>query len=43
MDYRLFGRTGVRVSPLCLGALNFGGATVSHFRLIKTCYSCLFH
>jgi aryl-alcohol dehydrogenase-like predicted oxidoreductase len=27
MDYRLFGRTGVRVSPLCLGTLNFGGAT----------------
>jgi aryl-alcohol dehydrogenase-like predicted oxidoreductase len=27
MDYRLFGRTGVKVSPLCLGAMNFGGAT----------------
>jgi len=27
MDYRLLGRTGVRVSPLCLGALNFGDAT----------------
>lgn len=27
MEYRLFGRTGVRVSPLCLGAMNFGGAT----------------
>jgi aryl-alcohol dehydrogenase-like predicted oxidoreductase len=27
MDYRLLGRTGVRVSPLCLGAMNFGGAT----------------
>jgi aryl-alcohol dehydrogenase-like predicted oxidoreductase len=27
MNYRLFGRTGVRVSPLCLGAMNFGGAT----------------
>ena len=27
MDYRLFGRTGVRVSPLCLGAMNFGDAT----------------
>ena len=27
MDYRLFGRTGVRVSPLCLGAMNVGGAT----------------
>ena len=27
MNYRLFGRTGVRVSPLCLGAMNFGGVT----------------
>ncbi len=27
MDYRLFGRTGVYVSPICLGAMNFGGAT----------------
>ncbi|RPJ70788.1 MAG: aldo/keto reductase [Acidobacteria bacterium] len=27
MDYRLFGRTGVRVSPLCLGSMNFGGPT----------------
>jgi len=27
MDYRLLGRTGVRVSPLCLGTLNFGDAT----------------
>jgi len=27
MEYRLLGRTGVRVSPLCLGALNFGDAT----------------
>ncbi|HWQ11699.1 MAG TPA: aldo/keto reductase [Roseiflexaceae bacterium] len=27
MDYRLFGRTGVRVSPLCIGAMNFGDAT----------------
>ena len=27
MEHRLLGRTGVRVSPLCLGALNFGGAT----------------
>jgi 1-deoxyxylulose-5-phosphate synthase len=28
MDHRLLGRTGVRVSPLCLGTLNFGGGTV---------------
>ncbi len=27
MNYRLLGRTGVRVSPLCLGAMNFGGGT----------------
>lgn len=25
MDYRNLGRTGVRVSPLCLGTMNFGG------------------
>ncbi len=36
MDHRLFGRTGVRVSPLCLGAMNFGGATseVNSLRII---------
>jgi aryl-alcohol dehydrogenase-like predicted oxidoreductase len=27
MNYRLLGRTGVRVSPFCLGTLNFGGPT----------------
>ena len=27
MDYRLLGRTGVRVSPLALGTLNLGGGT----------------
>lgn len=27
MEYRLFGRTGVKVSPFCLGAMNFGGPT----------------
>ena len=27
MEHRLLGRTGVKVSPLCLGALNFGGPT----------------
>jgi aryl-alcohol dehydrogenase-like predicted oxidoreductase len=27
MEYRLFGRTGVKVSPLCLGTMNFGGVT----------------
>lgn len=28
MNWRQLGRTGVRVSPLCLGTLNFGGPTV---------------
>lgn len=27
MDYRLLGRTGVHVSSLCLGCMNFGGKT----------------
>ena len=27
MDYRVLGRTGVRVSPICLGSDNFGDAT----------------
>lgn len=27
MNYRLLGRTGIRVSPLCLGTLNFGVPT----------------
>jgi 1-deoxyxylulose-5-phosphate synthase len=27
MDYRSLGRTGVKVSPLCLGAMNFGAPT----------------
>lgn len=27
MEYRLLGRTGVRISPLCLGAWNFGDPT----------------
>lgn len=27
MEYRNLGRTGVKVSPLCLGCLNFGGST----------------
>ena len=38
MDYRLFGRTGVRVSPLCLGAMNLGGVTseTDSLRLLHT-------
>jgi len=27
MNYRTLGRTGVQVSPLCLGTMNFGGPT----------------
>jgi aryl-alcohol dehydrogenase-like predicted oxidoreductase len=27
MDYRTLGRTGVRISPLCLGTMNFGSRT----------------
>src|SRR4029453_7065472 len=27
MDYRFLGRTGLRVSPLCLGTMNFGPHT----------------
>ena len=27
MEYRNLGRTGVKVSPFCLGAMNFGGPT----------------
>src|SRR5436190_9637602 len=27
VEYRLLGRTGVRVSPLCLGTMMFGGQT----------------
>jgi aryl-alcohol dehydrogenase-like predicted oxidoreductase len=29
MNYRILGRTGVKVSPLCLGTMNFGGRTES--------------
>jgi aryl-alcohol dehydrogenase-like predicted oxidoreductase len=36
MDYRLLGRTGVRVSPLCLGTMMFGAQTseVDSIRII---------
>lgn len=36
MEYRLFGRTGVRVAPLVIGAMNFGDPTeeVEAFRIV---------
>jgi aryl-alcohol dehydrogenase-like predicted oxidoreductase len=27
MEYRTLGRSGLRISPLCLGSMMFGGAT----------------
>jgi aryl-alcohol dehydrogenase-like predicted oxidoreductase len=38
MNYRLLGRTGVRVSPLCLGTMNFGGPTpeAESIRMVHT-------
>jgi aryl-alcohol dehydrogenase (NADP+) len=27
MDYRLLGRSGLKVSPICLGTMMFGGRT----------------
>ena len=27
MDYRHLGRSGLKISPLCLGTMMFGGAT----------------
>jgi aryl-alcohol dehydrogenase-like predicted oxidoreductase len=40
MEYRLLGRSGVRVSPLCLGTMNFGGPTPEDeaIRLIHTAF-----
>ncbi|TFG72405.1 MAG: aldo/keto reductase [Anaerolineales bacterium] len=37
MEYRSLGRTGMMVSPLCLGAMNFGGPTdeVTSFAIIN--------
>src|SRR5258706_1045372 len=36
MEYRALGRTGVQVSPLCLGCMNFGWGTEENesFRII---------
>ncbi|MFN4088288.1 MAG: aldo/keto reductase [Alphaproteobacteria bacterium] len=38
MDYRKLGRSGLKVSPLCLGAMNFGGPTdeADSLRIIGT-------
>lgn len=40
MNYRLLGRTGVRVSPLCLGTVNFGGGTseADSIRMVHAAY-----
>ncbi len=40
MDLRNFGRTGVPVSPLCLGCMNFGGPT-EEAELIKMIHHAL--
>jgi aryl-alcohol dehydrogenase-like predicted oxidoreductase len=39
MDYKLVGRTGVRVSPLCFGTMSFGGVAdeAESARLYKRC------
>lgn len=31
MNYRPLGRTGVQVSPLCLGTMNFGPRTMTQY------------
>src|ERR1700733_12574928 len=40
MDYRYLGRSALKVSPLCLGAMMFGGETdeVSSKRIIHKAY-----
>lgn len=37
MNYRLFGRTGVLVSPLCLGTMNFGRPTSAEDSKVIIC------
>jgi aryl-alcohol dehydrogenase-like predicted oxidoreductase len=39
MNYRILGRTGVKVTPLCLGTMNFGGRSdVTESRAILDAY-----
>src|SRR5207302_8446944 len=41
MRYRELGRTGVRVSPLCLGAMNFGGDLTDDDEAVATISAAL--
>src|ERR1700685_2018541 len=42
MDYRTLGRTGVRVSPLCLGAMMFGAwGTADHDESVRIIHRAL--
>ena len=42
MEYRSLGRTGIQVSPLCLGAMMFGGwGEPDHETSIATIHSAL--
>ena len=42
MEYRSFGRTGVKVSPLCLGAMMFGAwGEPDHDESIKIIHAAL--
>ncbi|HUC04054.1 MAG TPA: aldo/keto reductase, partial [Acidimicrobiales bacterium] len=42
MEYRTLGRTGVKVSPLCLGAMMFGAwGTTDHEECIRIIHRAL--
>ena len=42
MNYRSLGRTGIKVSPYCLGAMMFGGiANSDHDECIRIIYKAL--
>ena len=41
MEYRKLGGTGVRVSPLCLGAMNFGGLATPDDEAVATIQAAL--